>query len=345
MDWAFGPDGDGELGVELASHGIRIWDELSLLAERDRYLGRAFEDLRPETASGISARLWLGRVSDSAHGDGTNFDRAMRAANLYRGAGDPLGAGEALAKAGAALLTPETTTEAESYLQDAITLLRPSGPTKQLASCLRSLAVSRYFMCDFDAARPLMAQSEAVARQVGDARGHAAVQITASELEFAAGAPEAAVAATSAMLARGSCSRRQSVLGSCNLAAYLLALDRVGEAQQTALASLRKAQSLGWKAAMVRAVEHLALVAALCNRPEAATRLLGHTMEFYKTGTATREHTENATLLRLGALLDATLPPDRRAALMAEGASWAHERAAAEAAELADPAPEVVRNH
>ena len=334
LDWAFGPDGDKGLGVELASYGIRIWDELSLLAERDRYLGAAFENLGPATTPDTSSRLWLGRISDSAHGDETNFDRAMRAASFCREVRDSRGTGEALAKAGAALLTPETTAQAEPYLQEAAALLRPLGPTKQLASCLRSLAVSRYFTLDFDGARPLMAQSEAVARQVGDARGHAAVQIAASELEFAAGAPEAAVAATGAMLAQGDCSRRQRVLGSCNLASYLLALDRVDEARKTALASLSEAQSLGWKAAMVRAVEHLALAAALRGKPEAAARMLGYTTEFYRNATATREHTEKATFLRLGASLEAALPSHKRDALMAEGASWTHERAAAEVEDL-----------
>ena len=339
LDWAFGPDGTAAIGVELCSYSVRIWDELSLFAERERWLATAFGHIATDAEPLMMARLWLGRVSDSAHGDRTNLDRALRAAELFPQGGERLGLGEALAKAGAALETLESTADAMPYLQEALAVLRPLGPTKQLASCLRSLGVAEYFVGDFDGARPLLAQSETVANGIGDRRGLAAVQIASAELEFAAGNHERAVAIAKAMLDGSDCNRRQRILGETNLTSYLLAAGRNGEAEQAAHAALAEALPLGWQAAMVRALEHLALVAALAGDVEMGARLLGHGVAFYAEGTATREFTELATYRRLSGMLATALPPERVTELMSQGGLWTRERAVDEAMNLRPAAP------
>jgi predicted ATPase/class 3 adenylate cyclase len=331
LDWAFAPEGNAALGVELCSYSIRIWDELSLFAECERWLATAFDRADADADPLTMARLWLGRVSNSAHGDRTNFDHARRAATLFREAGDQVGLGEALAKAGAALETLESTAEAAPYLQEALAVLRPLGPTKQLASCLRSLGVAQYFVANFEGARPLMAQSEAVANSIGDARGLAAVQIAAAELEFAAGNLERAIAVVKSMLDGSDRNRRQMVLGLTNLASYLLACGRTNEAEQAALEALTEASALGWHAAVIRALEHLALVTALGGNIELAARLLGHGVAFYARGTATREFTELASYKRLSETLATALPPERITQLMSEGALWTQDQAVQEA--------------
>jgi hypothetical protein len=144
LDWAFGPQGDAGLGVELVGHSVRIWDELSLLPERERWFSVAIERMSEDTPSATKARLWLGRTSNSAHGDRQNFELARSAAELFRAVDDRHGLGEALAKAGAALETPTTPGEGLPLLEEGLQILRPLGQSKQLASCLRSLAVARY---------------------------------------------------------------------------------------------------------------------------------------------------------------------------------------------------------
>ncbi|MBV9113346.1 MAG: adenylate/guanylate cyclase domain-containing protein [Hyphomicrobiales bacterium] len=327
LDWAFGPEGDVGLGVELTSHSLRIWDELSLLAERERWFATAFERKESSAPSTTLARLWLGRVSNSAHGDRTNLEPAQNAANLFREAGDLLGLGEALAKAGAALQTPEATEQALPYLDEALAVLEPLGPTKPLAGCLRSLAVARYFTKDFDAARRLVAECEAVARTLGDGRGIAAAQIASAELEFAAGAVDEAIAQIKTMLAGHHYNRRQLTLALGNLAAYLLAADRVSEARTTAVEALSEARALVWRAAVVRIIEHLALVAALGGKTRIAAGLLGYGVAFYAGGTASREFTELSSYDRLTATLARELPEAQVAALMADGALWSEDRA------------------
>ncbi len=185
------------------------------------------------------------------------------------------------------------------YLENALDLLRPAGPSKPLASCLRSLAIAHYFTHDFAGARPLLRQSEAVAKAVGDLRGAAAVQLAAAELAFAEGSTDEAIDITNAMLSGGKCNRRQKVLGLTNLAAYLLAADRIEDARLIARNALHEAIALDWRAAIVRLVEHLALVAALTEQTTTAARMLGYSVAFYETGAGSREHTELATYDRL----------------------------------------------
>jgi predicted ATPase len=143
LDWAFGREGDVVLGVELVSRTVRIWDELSLLPERERWVATAVERMGEDTPPATAARLWLGRTSNSAHGDRNNFELARRAAELFRSVDARHGLGEALAKAGAALETPTSTDEALPLLKEALTVLRPLGASKQLSGCLRSMAVAK----------------------------------------------------------------------------------------------------------------------------------------------------------------------------------------------------------
>ena len=280
LDWAFGPEGDAHLGVRLCAFSRRLWDELALLSERERWFALAAARHDQLTPPSVAARLWLGRLSNSGHGDHSNFALARQAADLFRAAGDDLGVGEAFAKAGAALERPDTTGDALPYLEEALRVLSPAGPTKPLAGCLRSLAIAHYFDRDFETARTLLGQSELTAKAVGDARGVATVQIAAGELAFAAGNTDEAIAEITAMLAGDHYTRRQMVLGLTNLAAYLLACGRVAEGRLAARRALVDARALDWRAAIVRVVEHIGLIAALSGDSETAAKMLGHTAAF-----------------------------------------------------------------
>ena len=160
LDWAFSLEGDDRLGVRLCAFSRRIWDELALLSERERWFALASARHDQNTPRSVVARLWLGRLSNSGHGDHGNFELARQAADLFQAAGEPQGLGEALAKAGAALERPESTADALPYLEEALRVLAPAGPTKPLAGCLRSLAIAHYFDRDFETAR-------GVARAIG----------------------------------------------------------------------------------------------------------------------------------------------------------------------------------
>lgn len=304
LEWAFGPDGDKSIGMELTGFSLRIWDELSLLPERERWFRTAILAVGEDTPAAVSARLWLGCTSISEHGDRSAFDAALKAAELFRTLDDQLGLGEALTKTGASILTPERRGEAAPYLDEALGILRMQGHTKQLASCLRSAAVSAYFAGDYERARSMIRECVAVAKIVGDEQGLANAMIALAELEFAAGDTESAISIVRRTVDEGHCNRRQLTLCIGNLTSYLLAADLLTEAKLTAFNGLHKAKALGWPAAIVRIVEHLALIAGLSGDLERAATLLGYTEGFYALETASREITEKASYERLVRILE-----------------------------------------
>jgi predicted ATPase/class 3 adenylate cyclase len=303
LEWAFSAEGDFAIGLELASYSLRIWDEVALLPERERWFATAVAALDEATPGDVKARLWLGRTSVSAHGGRSSFEAATRAAAHFRTLDDPLGLGEALTKAGAAILTPANCDEALPFLEEALGILERQGPSKQLASCQRSCGVAAYFGGDFAQAQRLITQSAQTARAVGDGQGLINALIATGELEFASGNVEAAIDSVRKVIEHPACNRRQLALGLGNLTAYLIASGRLPEAKLTAYNGLHKARSLGWPAAIARMAEHLALILALEGDLEGATFLLGYSEHFYSAGTASRDITEQVGYDRLRAIL------------------------------------------
>ena len=321
LDWAFGLDGDVPLGIELCCYSLRIWDDLALLSERERWFGTAFDRRDAQTPARIVARLCLGRLSNSAHGDRNNFDLAVQASEFFREAGERQGIGDALAKAGAALESPGTTAQAMPYLENALDVLRPAGPSKPLASCLRSLAIAHYFTHDFAGARPLLRQSEAVAKAVGDLRGAAAVQLAGAETRFRGrldrrGHHHHQRHVVERHMQQAPEGARPDELGPPTCSPPIGSKTRGSSPERPCT----KAIALDWRAAVVRLIEHLALIAALFEQTATAARMLGYSVAFYETGAASREHTELATYDRL---LASCLRPYRS---IASSDSWPRVR-------------------
>ncbi|MDW9451787.1 adenylate cyclase [Sinorhizobium meliloti] len=321
LEWAFGPQGDVSTGLELTSYSLRLWDELALLPERERWFRTATQALVETTPKEVAARLWLGCTSVSSHGDRSSYEAASNAVSLFRALNDRLGLGEALMKAGASLLTPRQVGAAVPDLDDALATLSLVGPTKQLASCLRSRAVAYYFVGDFEKARAMITHSSLVARTVGDTQGIANALIAMGELEFAAGDIDAAVATARKLIESDHANRRQLTLGLGNLTAYLLAGNHLTEAKLTAFNGLRKAQAIGFPAAIARMIEHLALIGAIEGDHERAALLAGYTESFYARDTASREVTEQVGYDRLCEMLFRDVPAPLLAELRAEGAA------------------------
>lgn len=327
LDWCFGDHGNLALGTELASLSARLWDELSLFREKARWVELAISHLEDTSSPIVAARLNLARTSNSAHGDQSSFAYAEQAVRLFRSTGRALDLGEALARAGATLLTMDTIGVALPYLDDALKVLEPLGPNKPLAVCLRSKGVAAYLGGDIDAAQVLIGRSEAVCRSIGDSLGLASAQIALAEMDFIAGKIESAIKGIRSMLDGAGHNHRQATLGLSNLAAYLLASGNTGEAREAAGASLNMACALGWPAAIVRAGEHLALVGILNGTVEPAAQLAGFARAFYAKGGASREWTEEVTHQRLIAGLSEKLSPIQLDALILEGAGWVEQQA------------------
>ncbi|WP_082663414.1 adenylate/guanylate cyclase domain-containing protein [Sinorhizobium sp. Sb3] len=321
LEWAFGSDGDIAVALRLTSFSLRLWDEMALLPERERWFRTATQAISEATPADVAARLWLGRTSVSSHGDRSSFEPASKAAELFRGLDDKLGLGEGLMKAGASLLTPLQVDAAVLHLDEALATLSDIGPTKQLASCLRSRAVAYYFAGDFEAARASISHSSVVAKTLGDTQGIANALIAKGELEFAAGDVDAAIATARNLIESEHANRRQLALALGNLTAYLLAGNHRTEAKLTAFNGLHKAQAIGWPAAIARMVEHLAVIAAFEGDLERAALLVGYTESFYARDTASREVTELVGYDRLCEMLSKDVAATLLADLRTEGAA------------------------
>ena len=170
LEWAFGPDGDVAVGLDLVGHSRVLWAELGLMLEHRRWVVEALGKVGKKTPAYVTARLLSWQASEVRElDDPADYEEAMRAAALYRKLGDSFHEGRALLRAGTARLTPDNVEEGEGRLRKAHALVRPSGATKTLARCLSALASARLFADDLKRAQVLHEEAIGVYRQLGEA--------------------------------------------------------------------------------------------------------------------------------------------------------------------------------
>src|SRR6516162_3337957 len=170
LEWAFGADGDVTVGVGLVARSHVLWAELGLILEHRRWVVEALDKVTKGTPSEVTARLLSWQAGDVRElDDPADYDEAVRAASLYRKAGDGFQEGRVLLRAGTARLLPDSVDEGERVLGKAHALVRPFGPTKTLARCLSALASARLFAGDLSDARSLHRQAVDVYRDLGEA--------------------------------------------------------------------------------------------------------------------------------------------------------------------------------
>jgi len=169
LDWAFGPDGDVAVGLDLVAHSHVLWAELGLMLEHRYWVVAALEKLGNRTPPKIAARLLSWQAGDVRElDDPADYEEAMRAADLYRKLGDSFHEGRVLLRAGTARLSPDSAEEGERLLREAHALVRPFGTTKTLAHCLSALASARLFAGDLSDAHSLHRQALDVYRDLGE---------------------------------------------------------------------------------------------------------------------------------------------------------------------------------
>ncbi len=169
LEWAFGPDGDVALGLDLVAHSHVLWAELGLILEHRRWVDAALEKIAKTTPADVTARLLSWQAGDVRElDDPADYDEAIRAAGLYRKLGEPFHEGRVLLRAGTARLLPDSADEGERLLRKAHALVRPFGTTKTLARCLSALASARLFAGDLAEARSLHGQALDVYRDLGE---------------------------------------------------------------------------------------------------------------------------------------------------------------------------------
>ncbi|MGA8574456.1 MAG: adenylate/guanylate cyclase domain-containing protein [Candidatus Cybelea sp.] len=342
LNWAFGARGDALLGQRLVAALRPVWTRFAA-AEGQRRI-HAARDLPAEIPASVDAALDLAEaaIATALSQPKTARERADRALALYGELGDRLRAAQARHLLGRALVDLGEIEEGETMLTCALEEARAVGVRKLVADVLLSLAVAHGHAGDVAGARPLFAEALEMFRSVGAERVRAHVAGNLAEAEFHEGNAVEALRLESEALAayRAFNDGLGAAISLCNIAAYLIALERYEEACISARDGLAAARDAQWEVGVAWGLQHLAAATASrplndakhqhCNRLRAAW-LLGYVDARLNAIEALRHHTEQQEYDKTLLALRGALGEEEVAKLMAEGASWTEDRAVAEA--------------
>ena len=329
LDWAFGPEGDAALGVRLVGHAQELWAELSLLAERRRWLDTAEARIDAATPTAVLGRLRLAIGRNALTGDPRYLEATLDALEIFRQLDDPLFTAVAMDQAGRLLMRPGDVARAEPYLQEGMTRLRALGPTKFLTAALYSAVSMCWYANDVDGVQRYLDEINRVAAGVGDTRMLQAATMMQAELDFAAGRRHEAIAKARAAQAVWRNTGHANGLAniSRNLAGYLVAIGDAAGGREAATEAIRLSAALGKSLSVAFALQHMALAEAIDGDPVRAARFAGYSDGYFRAQRRTREMIEQTLWQELNGRLEQALPPARLADLLAEGAVLTEEEA------------------
>jgi predicted ATPase len=124
LDWAFGPEGDVPLGLEVTAYSSWLWSELDLAAEERRRLEVATPLIDAATPPAVAARIYYMRTAVRAMGLSSAQSDARRAVELARQAKDQVAIGRGLLHLARTLVAPATLTDAGSVLDEVLPIAR-----------------------------------------------------------------------------------------------------------------------------------------------------------------------------------------------------------------------------
>lgn len=269
-------------------------------------------------------------------------DAAQRALAEARAASDAGAAGgdrwplyNALCEAADVVADEAEAAQAQALLAEARAIEDPAWPPVRLRAAARVQASIAAAQGDALQALALYRRLLALSQAAGDPS--LMTRINIADIELWAGDAEAAVATGQALVDLLAKLRDENHLAYArvNLAAAWLALGDSARARpvlQAAWPAARRVDLQGWCA------DHMALLAALEGRAEAAARLLGAADERYAAGGATRQTNEAAARRRTQDIVHAALGEQEAAAQARIGAALPDEALAALAFEAPAPA-------
>ena len=324
-------NGENVLGIALVAVCGSITDELSRQADLRRWTASALPHLaqagRPEDAARV---LYLHSAQQKRVGTRQVTPERQQATDWFRQQGDALWLSRALRQTAVARATSGApNNEIIAMLDEAATLLRPRGATKDLATALAHAGGVQFLYANHAASRSLTEEALAMREKLGDRSGVLASMVNLAELLFIDGDPAAAIAyARKAEAEARRCNALTTlalILG--NLAGYQLAQDDTEGALRAGREALRLARDIGQDYLAVMCQEHLALALALDGQFLPAARLLGQVDARYAESGQRRERLEAEGHNRLLRLLREALPSAALRAALAEGAAWSADAA------------------
>jgi predicted ATPase len=337
LGWSLGPDGDPALGVTLVGYANRLWGQLSQIQEQRRWLESAFTFIDDATPPVVEARIRLGLGWDFFGGDRGRLSHNLRAIELLKQAGcEPVLLGQALMQAGMSTLRYGDVAEAEPYDDEALSVLRQCGRTKQLAIALEIAGGNRKNAGDLLAARTLVEEARALSTMLGAVGLHDACEAQLASIAFAAGRMAEAInrarRAVEASHRHGNLTIEFIALHS--LAGCLILDDQLESGRATALRAFELSRALG-NVDLPGSIDKLAFVLAVNGNIDTAAHLVGFADAYTDQHLLSRySRIGRAIRTRLVERLHRAMGPDECQTAMAVGAAWSEQEAitAAEAA-------------
>ncbi len=344
LGWALGERRDLRSGRLLAGALERVWYSLAPVEGR-RWVRMALESVDEDTPAPTLVQLHIAdaELCGSLGEFKASLASAEQALKLARDV-DELQRARAQLAAGSALGMLERSTEAEALLQEALATGERLDNRRLQALVLSDLGTTRSRRGDLDGARRFYAEALACYAALDLERPAASIAGHLAEVEFAAGDAAAALhRAEDARAGHEATNNRRSMANDlCNMAAYLVALDCFDDARVHANQALLAARDVKATVLTAYVFQHLAAVDALQHYPneeraqqgrERAAMLLGFVDARLAALEAGREFTEQQEYDRVMAALRQSLG-DRLDSVMALGAAWKEDGAAAVVLEL-----------
>lgn len=340
LAWAFSEHGDILVGQQLAGAPRFGWLRFAL-PEGRHWVRLALSTVDAATPAAVEAKLYLAEALLNAGfmEHKASYAAAEKALARYRSvADDPLAIAYARRCAGSALVYLGRVAEGERLLTEALAAAYSLDARMLTGIVLEDLARARSLSNDLAGARARYAEAHAVYKGFPDEQQAVNVATNLADAEFLAGNALTALTLTDEALTfdRALNNTRAIANDLCNMAAYLIALDRYDEARAYARDAVVLARDLQVQVLLTLSLQRLAVVAALREAEHGrdektrAARLLGYVDARLTALDVSREYTEQREYDRMMVALRDGLG-EALAKLMDEGRAWSEDQAVSEA--------------
>ncbi len=341
IHWALGERHDVLLGQRVAGALQPVWITFALTEGR-RWCRLALENVDKRTPCKVIAALEYAEAIVSFLGGESTIalPAAETASARFRELGDRRGIVKAETIAGRVLLELGRYDEAERRLFDALEIARNIDDQLLAAVALQGLGLSRGIAGDLEASRAHVEEALAIATAASADRIALVAGMVAAEAHFSGGETDTAIklGEDAVQVARDLGDEFAQMRTLANLATYLVAANRIGDARNAAREALQFGYLAQGATTLVWALQHLAMVAALQrvdgeDRDEKAraARLLGFTGARLASLGAHGDFSEQQERERLQRVLADTLPPATLAVNVSAGAAMTQAQAIEEA--------------
>lgn len=330
LDWAAGDPRHAERAARLAAASWPLWRELSLPAEGRRRIVDALALLPAGAPASVAADLHLG-LGDTlgSTGDFEALRRAFETAvALSRASGGQAALGRGLVGLGYARMILGETDAAAADIEEACEVLERGRWPRTLAAAwvvrLRIYAQRK----QFGEARIAGERARRLCEMAGAERSGLFLEGNLMEVCLEGGSIDEAILIGTRLFETLQSRSHGGLLGVVlsNLAAAHTErgdLDAALDAASLAAPLQRDGAMVFWL------LDHLALRGALAGRLQDAAMIGGYTDAVHQASGNPRQPNEHRARQRLGALLDAGLPPSEAADLFRLGAMMSEDRAVA----------------